>query len=183
MKRCPECRRDYYDDSLLYCLDDGSALLEGPSSGEEGLGPASPPGTAEAQTKILGSGTAERPKQVPERPATLSKRSWLIIAGLVFITSLGIGGYLYYGRGVTGQIDSIAVMPFANEGDPDTEYLSQGLTESLIYRLSEIQSLKVSPSSSVLRYSRTNFDPVKVGQELGVNALVIGRIVQRGDDL
>src|SRR5687767_13853435 len=35
MKRCPECRRDYYDDSLLYCLDDGTALLEGPASGNE----------------------------------------------------------------------------------------------------------------------------------------------------
>lgn len=35
MKRCPECRRDYYDDSLLYCLDDGSALVEGPASGDE----------------------------------------------------------------------------------------------------------------------------------------------------
>jgi len=35
MKRCPECRRDYYDDSLLYCLDDGSALLEGPASGDD----------------------------------------------------------------------------------------------------------------------------------------------------
>src|SRR6476646_10837498 len=35
MKRCPECRRDYYDDSLLYCLDDGAALLEGPASSDE----------------------------------------------------------------------------------------------------------------------------------------------------
>src|SRR4029450_5088859 len=35
MKRCPECRRDYYDDSLLYCLDDGSALLEGPATMDE----------------------------------------------------------------------------------------------------------------------------------------------------
>lgn len=183
MKRCPECRRDYYDDSLLYCLDDGSELLDGPSPGQEGLTPRLPPGTAEAQTKILSSGAAEPPEPVPARPAAVSNRGWLIIAALVFITSLGIGGYLYYGRGGTGQIDSIAVMPFANEGDADTEYLSQGLTESLIYRLSEIQSLKVSPSSSVLRYSRTNFDPVKVGQELGVDALVVGRIVQRGDDL
>ena len=37
MKRCPECRRDYFDDSLLYCLDDGSALLEGPASGQTGI--------------------------------------------------------------------------------------------------------------------------------------------------
>src|SRR3954451_22275684 len=35
MKRCPECRRDYYDETLLYCLDDGTALLEGPASGDE----------------------------------------------------------------------------------------------------------------------------------------------------
>ena len=60
MKRCPECRRDYYDDTLLYCLDDGNALLEGPASADE---PATailsePPALAGGQ---LGSENPTRP--------------------------------------------------------------------------------------------------------------------------
>src|SRR5438105_895310 len=60
MKRCPECRRDYYDDTLLYCLDDGNALLEGPSSMDE-------PATAIlSEPPALASGTA--PGKSPTRP-------------------------------------------------------------------------------------------------------------------
>src|SRR6185503_9683787 len=63
------------------------------------------------------------------------------------------------------------------------EYLSDGLAESLIYRLSQLPDLKVSPTSSVFRYKGKEIDPVKVGQELGVSAVLSGRIVQRGDNL
>src|SRR5437016_11724012 len=60
MKRCPECRRDYYDDTLLYCLDDGNALLEGPASMDE-------PATAIlSETPALAGGTA--PGESPTRP-------------------------------------------------------------------------------------------------------------------
>ena len=56
MKRCPECRRDYYDDTLLYCLDDGNALLEGPASGSEP--PASAGGQVPAHTQLDEPATA-----------------------------------------------------------------------------------------------------------------------------
>jgi len=81
-------------------------------------------------------------------------------------------------------IDSIAVLPFENRGaDPDTEYLSEGLAESLIYRLSQLPDLKVSPTSGVFRYKGKQVDAAKAGNELGVNAVLLGRITQRGDSL
>src|SRR5438046_2741554 len=66
MKRCPECRRDYYNESLLYCLDDGSELLEGPS-GEE------PPTLILAEKQP--SSVAEGKQAVKRRVSTLGDRS------------------------------------------------------------------------------------------------------------
>src|SRR5258708_10070945 len=75
-------------------------------------------------------------------------------------------------------------MPFQNKSaDADTEYLSDGLAESLIYRLSQLPNLKVSPTSSVFRYKVKERDPMKVGKALDANAGLSGRIVQRGDTL
>ena len=79
---------------------------------------------------------------------------------------------------------SIAVLAFQNKSaDADTEYLSDGLAESLIYRLSQLPNLKVSPTSSVFRYKGKDVDPVKIGNELGVSAVMSGRMVQRGENL
>ena len=84
----------------------------------------------------------------------------------------------------SSPINSIAVLPFQNKNsDADTEYLSDGLAESLIYRLAQLPNLKVSPSSSIFRYKGKDIDPVKVATELGVSAVMTGRLVQRGDDL
>jgi serine/threonine protein kinase/tetratricopeptide (TPR) repeat protein len=103
----------------------------------------------------------------------------ILIAGLV----AGIGLYLHF-RSTSVTIDSIAVLPFQNRStEPDTEYLSDGLTESLIYRLSQLPHLKVSPTSSVFHYKGQEIDPIKVGKELGVNAVLSGRIVEHGDNL
>lgn len=96
---------------------------------------------------------------------------------------VGLGLYLH-ARNTGVAIESIAVLPFQNRStEPDTEYLSDGLAESLIYRLSQLPNLKVSPTSSVFYYKGKEIDPVKVGQELGVNAVLSGRIVQRGENL
>lgn len=84
----------------------------------------------------------------------------------------------------TKQIDSIAVLPFQNRSTgADTEYLSDGLAESLIYRLSQVPNLKVSPTSSVFRYKRKETHPKTIGGELGVDAVMSGRIAQRGETL
>ena len=97
--------------------------------------------------------------------------------------AVGLGMYLH-ARNNEVAIESIAVLPFQNRStDGDTEYLSDGLAESLIYRLSQLPNLKVSPTSSVFAYKNKEIDPVKVGNQLGVNAVLLGRIVQRGDSL
>ncbi len=85
---------------------------------------------------------------------------------------------------VRSQINSIAVMPFVNgSGDADIEYLSDGMTETLINSLSQLPNLSVKARSSVFRYKGKEVDPQTVGNELSVQAIVNGRVVQRGDDL
>jgi serine/threonine-protein kinase len=107
----------------------------------------------------------------------------LLTLVLIITAVVGVGTYLH-SRNPTVAIDSIAVLPFQNKStEADTDYLSDGLAESLLYRLSQLPDLKVSPTSSVLRYKGKEIDPVKAGQELGVNAVLSGRIVQRGDSL
>ncbi|PYS56458.1 MAG: hypothetical protein DMF76_24840, partial [Acidobacteria bacterium] len=102
---------------------------------------------------------------------------------VVAVGAVGLGMYLH-ARNTEVAIDSIAVLPFQNRStEPDSDYLSEGLAESLIYRLSQLPNLKVSPTSSVFRYKGKEIDPIKVGKELGVSALLSGRITQRGDNL
>jgi len=82
------------------------------------------------------------------------------------------------------RIDSIAVLPFhMRNSDADTEYLSNGLVESLIYRLSHLSSLNVCPTSSIQRYRAATTDPLQAGRDLGVSAVMTGRFTQRGDAL
>jgi serine/threonine-protein kinase len=108
--------------------------------------------------------------------------SFLAVGMLLALLS-GFGLY-WHARSSDVAIDSIAVLPFQNRSsDADTEYLSDGLAESLIYRLSRLPNLRVSPPSSVFRYKGKDVDPIKVGSELGVNAVLSGRITQRGDNL
>ncbi|MCA1601055.1 MAG: tetratricopeptide repeat protein, partial [Acidobacteria bacterium] len=114
------------------------------------------------------------------------KQHKLVTAMVVLVLVPGIIGLSLYlnARNTEVAIESIAVLPFQNRStEPDTEYLSDGLAESLIYRLSQLPNLKVSPTSSVFRYKSREVDPIKVGQELGVSAVLAGRIVQRGDNL
>ena len=76
------------------------------------------------------------------------------------------------------------MLPFVNQNrDPDTEYLSDGLTESIINSLTQLPSLRVSPRSSVFQYKGKDTDPLKIGHDLDVRAVVTGRLLQRGDSL
>src|SRR5206468_2464738 len=81
-------------------------------------------------------------------------------------------------------IKSVAVLPFANDShDPNTEYLSDGITEGVIDRLSGLPNLRVISRTSAFRYKGRDIEPQKVAKELGVEALVMGRLAQRGDDV
>jgi TolB-like protein/Tfp pilus assembly protein PilF len=180
MKRCPECRRDFYDDSLSYCLDDGALLLDGPPLLDE---PETVLLQHDAQQGDANTKRFERSSQI----APVATKHYSITAGIigiVIVTALGVGSYFYYGRGTTKQISSIAVMPFSNEsGGAELEYLSDGMTESLINSLSQLPNLNVKARSSVFRYKGRETDASVIGKELGVHAILNGRVVQRGDGL
>jgi serine/threonine-protein kinase len=102
---------------------------------------------------------------------------------LLLITGAGLF-YFYYFRKERAAFDSIAVLPFVNQtGDPETEYISDGLTESIINSLTQLPDLRVIARSSVFRYKGKETDPIAVGNQLGVRAVLTGRILQRGDSL
>jgi len=84
----------------------------------------------------------------------------------------------------TKAIDSLAILPLANETrDPETDYLSDGITETLINNLSQLPKLRVLPRSTVFRYKGRDVDPQVVGRELGVRAVLLGRLQAVGDRL
>jgi TolB-like protein/Tfp pilus assembly protein PilF len=192
MKRCPECGREY-DASMMFCLDDGAELLYGPASGS-GLGNESqtamlhstePQGESATraqvfttdQTAILPSGITD----VPRRD-TFDKRLLLVPLAIAVIALSGFFAYRYLTQG--RQIESIAVMPFVNEsGNADVEYLSDGMTETLIKSLSNLPDLDVKPRSAVFRYKGKDTDLPTIGKELNVQAILNGRVAQRGDQL
>ena len=110
-------------------------------------------------------------------------RRWPVMAvlGVLVLGGIGFGGYFWRQKsGPSNEIRSVAVMPFVNEtGDPKVEYLSDGMTDTLISSLSELPNVKVKARTSVFRYKGKEIDPKVVGKELGVQAIVNGRMAQR----
>jgi len=191
MKRCPKCRRDYNDDSLSFCLDDGSELLFGPASMDEQVtailhesaAPSEAPTREQIhtteKTAVFPSGVADVPKA-----KGFDKRLLLVPLALAVIVLGAFFGYRYFSGSNTKQINSIAVLPFVNDnGSPEIEYLSDGMTETLITSLSQIPSLKVKARSAVFRYKGKDTDLRTVAKDLGVQALLTGHVLQRGDQL
>ncbi len=213
MKRCPECRRDYYDDTLLYCLEDGNALVQGsvpaPQDGPEepAMAILSEPGAVATgfrdgeptrpqvlttdQTAILPNGAVAEPRRslggLSERQSLSAHRAarpLMIAAVAVLLLVGGFFGYRYFSASNSGAINSIAVMPFVNDsGNAELEYLSDGITETLISSLSQLEHLSVKPRSSVFRYKGSGKGPETAGKELAVDAVLTGRVSQRGDEM
>jgi eukaryotic-like serine/threonine-protein kinase len=105
---------------------------------------------------------------------------WLAAALALLLLSVAL--YLFTGRGKT--IDSLAILPFANaSANPDAEYLSDGIAESIISSLSQLPRLRVMARSTVLRYKGQEIDPRKVGRDLHVDAVLTGNLIQRGETL
>ena len=108
------------------------------------------------------------------------------VASLIALLAVVALSYWYFFNRSAGakQIESIAVMPFINEsGNADIDYLSDGMTETLISSLSNIPSLSVKARSTVFYYKGKEITPKRIGEELNVQAVLLGRVVQRGDDL
>jgi eukaryotic-like serine/threonine-protein kinase len=122
---------------------------------------------------------------IPAGALARSRKPWaLTVAAVVMVAALATGAYLLRGRSETKKIDSVAVLPFVNAtSDPNNEYLSDGLTESLISTLSQLPDLKIMARSSVFRFKGNQEDPQKIGQQLQVSAVLMGRITQRGEEV
>ncbi len=203
MKRCPQGHRIETDDALVFCRADGTALISdyGSTSGDAGtakLGPGA--ASSEIETSILPhttdsminrstSPTTALPAQPSATTSALAKPKRRKIAIAVIVTAIVAAASAivvdsYLSRKGHTAIQSIAVMPFVNEsGNADAEYLSDGMTETLISSLSQLPNLNVKARSSVFRYKSKETNPQTIGKELNVQAVLNGRVSQRGDQL
>jgi serine/threonine protein kinase/Tfp pilus assembly protein PilF len=129
-----------------------------------------------------GSRVASGPSHVaPVR--TIPRRTVLIGLGAVVCAAAAIAVFVKW-RSAGAALDSVAVLPFATtSGSADAEYLTDGITESLINGLSQLSGLHVSARSIVFRYKGHDVDAAKIGHDLGVKAVVTGRVAVRGDHL
>ncbi len=124
---------------------------------------------------------APRPETRAGTPQAKKWGAWVLAASL-----LGALGVVLYRAGSGGSpidaIDSLAVLPFENtRNDPEIDYLSEAIAETLINRLSPLSELKVMARSTAFRYR--GLDPLEAGRALKVGAVVTGRVVQQGDSL
>ena len=191
------------DGALAFCRLDGTPLVADSSSADLDAGTmklGSGPFAAEGETSRLtnantnvsnarGTGPTTVLGQPSEASRTLplskTKRHWALIGAVGVLLLIAAAAYaIYVARKSNSAISSIAVMPFVNaSGNADVEYLSDGMTETLISSLSQLPTLNVKPRSSVFRYKGKETSPKTIGNELNVQAILNGRVTQRGQDL
>jgi len=203
MKRCPQCNRVETDEGLKFCRVDGATLVDesspiGSESATAQLGSAV---ANEVHATILPYNTSANVNRavapttvLPQPPVTSTthelakpkRRTTAIVA--IAIAAVGIISAVvvisYLSRKGDTSIESIAIMPFQNQSnDPNSDYLSDGITENIINSLSQLPNLKVMARTTVFRYKGRDADAQKVGEELGVAAVLTGRVLKQGDTL
>ena len=200
MKRCPQCNRLESDDALVFCRTDGTPLISDTDldagtmrlgSGSVGVEPATnelaEPRTNVSNVRSTGPTTnlSLHTQAEPSRALFKLKSRPLLIGSVVAVLVIAAASYAYYvTHKASAGISSIAVMPFVNEGgNPDVEYLSDGITETLISSLSQLPNLSVKARSSVFRYKGKDTNAQTIGKELNVQAILNGRVIQRSDQL
>jgi len=154
-------------------LDRGTAGMAAVSTSEvDGVITAGPAGPTRSSAEYI-AGTIGQHKRA----------SALLLAMLVLASTAAVY-YFYFARSGQAAIDSVAVLPFTNPGnDPNMEYVSDGISGSLINSLSELPQLKVIAQSSTFKYKGKEIDPQEAANALGVQAIVMGRIMRLGDTL
>jgi serine/threonine-protein kinase len=140
-----------------------------------------------SSTRAGSSAATARIEPTTARSPAYRRRVWrslALVAGIGVLAALGYAGYSAYGGGYTRNVDSIAVLPFTNEsGDPENEYLSDGISETLINTLSQLSNVKVIARSSSFRYKNKTVNPQEAARALRVEAVVLGRVAKRGENL
>ena len=207
MKRCPQCNRVETDEALKFCRVDGATLVSDSSSIDQEAGTVKLgsgqvvsdattgvlPQTTDANFNRATGATTVLPPQSSAGGTTefrsvtktrLSAKAIAVIATVIFAAITATVVISYRSRTNGAAIQSIAVMPFVNSSDnADLDYLSDGMTETLIRSLSQLPNLNVKASSSVFRYKGKQSDAKTIGRELGVPAILNGRMTQHGDQL
>ncbi|CAN5757680.1 hypothetical protein BH20ACI3_BH20ACI3_24740 [soil metagenome] len=148
------------------------------------------PNLEDSKTQLLNAPTTDEARPPTSSAEFITQevkkhKRGVTLGALVLLALIGVGFWFIFNRTAGDkQIESIAVMPFVNEsGNADVEYLSDGMTETLINSLSQIPNLSVKARSSVFRYKGKELDPKKIASELNVQAILTGRVIQRGDQL
>lgn len=146
------------------------------------------PDSGEKAIKVVTAGqtdakTSLTPGEQTTKQKSFSRRTFAV--ALLVAVLFGISAYAYWSYSHRSQpVKSIAVLPFKNEtGNSDLEYLSDGMTDSLINSLSQLPQVTVKAHNSVFRYKNQEIDPQRVGSELSVETILNGRVVQRGDNM
>ncbi len=137
-------------------------------------------GSAVDESEVAGSLPESR--TIEPRPNGPTHNRWKIAVALSAVAASALLGVALFHR--SPGPDSIAVLPFSNGGgDATTEYLSDGITESLIDNLTHLPQLKVRSRNSAFRYKNKDIDARAVGNELGVAVLVTGKVVPEGNNI
>jgi eukaryotic-like serine/threonine-protein kinase len=137
---------------------------------------------AAAPTAVDGSAATSSVEYIVSEIKRHKTSAGIAVAALAI--ALAAAAYFYLPRAGKGLIDSVAVLPLVNQNnDPNTEYLSDGITESIINSLSQLPNLKVMSRNSVFHYKGKDIDVQAVAKELKVQAVLTGRVTQRGDGL
>ena len=162
----------------------GSAVLPAIATIDSGVHSAlmaTPTGAVGLATEATASDT-----QIAVGLFTRHKKAFLTVGalGIVILSGLAYGAHRWLSLPSSSTINSLAVLPFANaSGESSTDYLSDGITESLIANLAHVPELKVKSRNSVFRYKGKDVEVQKAGSELGVSAMVTGRVTQHGDSV
>ena len=141
--------------------------------------------SSSAAVSSVTSSSAAAASAPPVAAPSLSREKVAMGAGVVLLAVAAAVGLYFVRQGSEKRtVNSIAVLPFVNAtGDPSNEYLSDGLTESLIGTLSQLPNFKVMARSTVFRFKGNQEDPRQIGRDLQVGAVLMGRITQHGDEL
>jgi eukaryotic-like serine/threonine-protein kinase len=139
---------------------------------------SSAPTTARSQVSTVESTTAS--SGIDQTPVEGRKRWLAYSAAVLALLAIVVGAIFFLSR--SPAINSVAILPFVNDSkDPNAEYLSDGITESIINSLSQLPNLKVMSRNAAFRFKGSNLDPLEVGRNLNVGAVLTGRLVKLGD--
>jgi serine/threonine protein kinase/TolB-like protein/Tfp pilus assembly protein PilF len=162
----------------------GSSGTQVAASGTPPTTPAAPSSPAFA-TSTSGTVAAGSSSSTVATAEPARHKQWILVGAVIalVLAAIAAGGYYFLHR-APNAIDSVAVLPLANAtSNSEMDYLADGITEGVINHLSRLPGLRVMARTTVFRYRQAQQDPLQIGRDLKVGAVIVGRLTQRGDTL